>query len=321
MNSIFFFYTLTLLIICILAAAVSLSAYLSSRQRKYALTCATFVLYTIGTTEIFFNEYIAQNRPFDMGTYYTINMPLVNGAVAVALAGSIWAVVLDVLDKHSKRLLFIPIGALAVGCVLTILLIPAGPLQQWSYYTLRQVFSYFVFGYALYSYYRTHDKHYRLRLARFKRPLRITLALVTLILIEDTLNILILPANAHPTWLPLYLSERNFSENALMIFFAYLLVRSAFNVLSIRLKEAPVESEVDDLERHVNEQMPQFRESHKLSAREAEVLKLVMLGRTNQEIADELFLALGTVKTHVHNILKKCGQKSREALITYFWQH
>ena len=53
---------------------------------------------------------------------------------------------------------------------------------------------------------------------------------------------------------------------------------------------------------------------------EAEVLRLVLLGKNNQEIANELFLAVGTVKAHVHNILVKTGQKSRDAVVLHFWQ-
>lgn len=36
-----------------------------------------------------------------------------------------------------------------------------------------------------------------------------------------------------------------------------------------------------------------------------------MLGKTNQQIADELFISGGTVKNHIHNLLKKLGANSR----------
>jgi ATP/maltotriose-dependent transcriptional regulator MalT len=48
-----------------------------------------------------------------------------------------------------------------------------------------------------------------------------------------------------------------------------------------------------------------------LSRREAEVLELLALGRSNQEIADSLFLSVGTVKTHLHNISEKLGTANR----------
>lgn len=49
-----------------------------------------------------------------------------------------------------------------------------------------------------------------------------------------------------------------------------------------------------------------------LTPRELEVLELIGEGLTNQEIADQLYIEVGTVKNHVHNILKKLDVASRE---------
>lgn len=49
-----------------------------------------------------------------------------------------------------------------------------------------------------------------------------------------------------------------------------------------------------------------------LTPREQEVLTLIGDGLTNQEIADRLVIELGTVKNHVHNILRKLDVRSRE---------
>ena len=48
-----------------------------------------------------------------------------------------------------------------------------------------------------------------------------------------------------------------------------------------------------------------------LTARELEVLTLVAAGRSNREIAAELFIAAKTVSVHVSNILAKLGAASR----------
>ncbi|MGH2369015.1 MAG: tetratricopeptide repeat protein, partial [Chloroflexota bacterium] len=48
-----------------------------------------------------------------------------------------------------------------------------------------------------------------------------------------------------------------------------------------------------------------------LSERELEVLRLLAEGRSNPEIAQELIIAVGTVKTHVHNICGKLGASTR----------
>lgn len=53
-----------------------------------------------------------------------------------------------------------------------------------------------------------------------------------------------------------------------------------------------------------------------LSSREKEILSLMAKGLTNQEIADKLFLSVGTVKNYVTNILQKLEAKDRtEAVI------
>ena len=48
-----------------------------------------------------------------------------------------------------------------------------------------------------------------------------------------------------------------------------------------------------------------------LSERELEILRLITKGASNREIADDLFLAEGTVKNHVTNILGKLGVRDR----------
>jgi two-component system nitrate/nitrite response regulator NarL len=51
-----------------------------------------------------------------------------------------------------------------------------------------------------------------------------------------------------------------------------------------------------------------------LSPREREVGLLVVRGLTNKEAANQLGVSAGTVKVHVHNILRKLGANSRYCL-------
>ena len=48
-----------------------------------------------------------------------------------------------------------------------------------------------------------------------------------------------------------------------------------------------------------------------LTAREAEVIRMLAIGRTNQEIADELFLSRKTASVHVSNIAQQLGVSNR----------
>lgn len=58
-----------------------------------------------------------------------------------------------------------------------------------------------------------------------------------------------------------------------------------------------------------------------LSAREVEVVRLVAQGRTNQQIADELFISLNTVARHVSHIFDKTGAANRVDAASYALRH
>lgn len=58
-----------------------------------------------------------------------------------------------------------------------------------------------------------------------------------------------------------------------------------------------------------------------LTNREQEILMLIAQGMSNQEIADELFITLKTVKTHVSNILAKLEVEDRTQAAIYAFKH
>jgi DNA-binding NarL/FixJ family response regulator len=58
-----------------------------------------------------------------------------------------------------------------------------------------------------------------------------------------------------------------------------------------------------------------------LTARELEVLALIGRGRTNGEIAAELFVSEGTVKTHVNHLFTKLRLRDRAAAVVFAYDH
>ena len=58
-----------------------------------------------------------------------------------------------------------------------------------------------------------------------------------------------------------------------------------------------------------------------LSAREFEVLRLIALGHTNNEIAHELFVSTRTVESHRAHLQRKIGRTSRAELVRYALDH
>lgn len=62
-------------------------------------------------------------------------------------------------------------------------------------------------------------------------------------------------------------------------------------------------------------------ETNVLSEREIEILKLVAQGKSNKEIAENLFISVNTVKVHLTNVFKKTGVTSRTEATLYAIEH
>ena len=60
---------------------------------------------------------------------------------------------------------------------------------------------------------------------------------------------------------------------------------------------------------------------NELSQRELEIARGVARGRTNQEIAAELFISLSTVKTHITRIQNKLGVRNRVEIAAWSWEN
>ncbi|WP_064092145.1 response regulator transcription factor [Rossellomorea aquimaris] len=80
--------------------------------------------------------------------------------------------------------------------------------------------------------------------------------------------------------------------------------------------ESVIASKVAD--KMMNRFRPKDKKPHEeLTTREFDVLKCLGEGMTNQEISEELFIGIKTVKTHVSNILSKLGVSDRTQAAIY----
>jgi two-component system NarL family response regulator len=61
--------------------------------------------------------------------------------------------------------------------------------------------------------------------------------------------------------------------------------------------------------------------SPSLTNREKEILQLLQQGKSNQEIAQQLYISPGTVRVHVHAILQKAGTSDRHRALLWAQQH
>ena len=92
----------------------------------------------------------------------------------------------------------------------------------------------------------------------------------------------------------------------------------SMSVDSAQLVEA-VEAAVDG--RSVPGRDDRLGGSAGLTERETEVLALITLGMSNQEIADKLFLSINSVKTYVRTAYAKIGARSRSHAVAWSLHH
>lgn len=100
-----------------------------------------------------------------------------------------------------------------------------------------------------------------------------------------------------------------------------------FHSLSVNVPEETFVRSLLMLEQHAHAHgknlppMPKSTTAQELSDREIEVLRLIVEGYINKEVADRLNIGLTTVITHRKNIMTKLGVKSVSALTIYAVTH
>lgn len=83
-----------------------------------------------------------------------------------------------------------------------------------------------------------------------------------------------------------------------------IMIRRLHKSYSLKKEETP--TGIDGLNR--------FSSEYRITSREQEIIKLIIQGKTNKEIAGELFLSTQTVKNYIHKIFKKIHVKNRGQL-------
>ncbi len=139
-------------------------------------------------------------------------------------------------------------------------------------------------------------------LEKNKRPNnKIIIRFVLLMLLALVLRIGVLPFVFSDPWILAPLILLYFISNLVPLF--YLNINSD-------LVFVPLYAENPNLEKKEF-----IYRKYQISKREKEIIEQICLGKSNQQIADTLFIGLQTVKDHTHRIYTKIGINSRMKLV------
>ncbi|MBR3841296.1 MAG: helix-turn-helix transcriptional regulator [Erysipelotrichales bacterium] len=234
-----------------------------------------------------------------------------------------------VYNKTVKQL-YIPI----IFMLLVFLFIPIYPgneIKVFTYYTVYQVFTLWI-GFSLYNYYKNHESEYRDRMKLVKRLAVLTIVFSLLIIVEDFVVIFFFDNYSPET---LHIQNRCYSEDIYRITLAYHaiyyliskiqphLLKDSYEFDDPNLLNNEINTEetskitVDINEININK-FDNFCNYYDFTSREKEILKLIIAYKSSSEISDELFIAQGTVKTHMHKIYQKVNVTKRSQLIALY---
>ncbi len=303
------------------------AGYAVSRSKRFLLQAALIGFYLLELVLLFGEEWSIQNIATEIGAdYYGIRFPVIHATLGAIMGLGEWLVSDTIIGTDSHHASYIA-SVMTLAGSLAALLIPDPPLHQWAFYTMRQL----CFGACLLRVGLHCLKGSAERRALLKRDKRIYLALVALVVataLEDTWSILILPVPTDQTSdLIMTLIYRNIAENATFLLLGWHFSRSSWQLISAHF-ERPVghaESASNQNPAALSPQiallLPAFSQRFNLTEREKEVLLLLLEGNNNRAIAERLFVTEGTIKTHLHNLMKKTGTSTRNELRQLFWSN
>lgn len=193
-----------LVAVCVASSFVSFAAYEVSRKRALAYLGAFALAYAVEQAFILFNEYNAQNLPFD-AEWGAMEDPLSHIVLGAVLCQSLYLIILDFTNEERRQWRYGPIA----GFIVVSLLLYAMPgvedaVRKWALYSLRQLF---LLGTGLLFWLRYLGVGSDVEKARYKRAVPVAAvfaALVALTLIEDALVMLFV---AEPSIHDVFLTE------------------------------------------------------------------------------------------------------------------
>lgn len=313
-----FLYCALLLIVYSAAASAALCLHLIRKEILAVPLTGLFVFFLIDNLIIFMTE---QLRGFASWYNHTfLQSPVIKSVIYLGVAWFSIRAWNALMKKKLSSLQAVAMVLLGLW-LLFVPLMGKGPLEVWLYYLGYQVFSLSAAAYCLLRLRRTGPQGDEDAL-RWTRALLVTVIVMSLaIAAEDTYVIFQIDNYSSGP----YIYNRNISEDVFrLILICFLCVR-----LRVRLRrESPLPAQEEDAlppEPSGGLKPPsadysrlKYSQQLGLTRREEEILLLLLDDRNNKQISELLYISLGTVKAHVHNIFQKADVTSRAELLRQF---
>ena len=304
-------YNISLTIVLSLAACCVYFLYRHHRRPLLIAICTMFVVYLIDNTIVFCTEIV----PDFAGVYdrMFLETPSVKTIYFVTLIGSLLFALHCVIPAFTLK----QMGLLVFLYAAVLICVPMISQHDWMvffYYFITQLLTIGISSWGLVALRKVESSFDRGMLKRF---FLYFLIMSILILMEDSFVIFFRDRFYGPR---LKINNRNLSENLMYLGLSLPVFRYTATQLKQPIPAAaseapapqPPEPDRQQLDLHT------FSCTYNLTEREQEILYHLLQAKSQQEISEELVIALGTVKTHIHNIYQKTDSANRNHIIAKY---
>ena len=300
------FYNILLTVILTLAVCCLYFLYRQHRRPLLIALCVIFIVYLLDNTIVFCTELV----PEFAGIYdkMFLETPSVKTIYFITLIGCLLFALHCVIPAFTLKQMGLLIGIYAA----LLICIPMISQHDWMvffYYFITQILTIGISSWGLVALRRVEGSFDR---GVLKRIFLYFLCMSILILAEDSFVIFYLDRFYGPR---LKINNRNISENLMYLGLSWPIFRYTASQLR---KYQPVPAEAADGElpgkEAPREDILAFSAAYNLTEREQEILVHLLQAKSQQEISNALVIALGTVKTHIHNIYQKTDSSNRHQI-------
>lgn len=303
-------YNTALTSILTLAAACGYYLYIRKSRQIFAVLAVMFIAYLVDNTIVYCTESIqsfaeAYDKMF-------ISSPSFKTIYFVVLMACLVYACWNIMRPRSPVPFYVLIGLYAV-LLICVPLIPDANLMVFFYYLPTQLLIAGISIWGLAAMRKNSSKYQRPFYGTFRKILTWMLIMGILILVEDTIVIFFFDVYSIAG---LNINNRSWTENILFLGLSGFFIKYTVVVLGSEEKSLLGPLKPESL--YQKSPVDAFSLLYNLTERENEILAELLAGKSQQEISEELVIAIGTVKTHVHNVYQKIGVTKRNQLMVRY---
>ncbi len=332
MDMILFIYNILLIILYTCPMIYAFNLYSIKKYPLYLYLSIMFAFFILDNIIIYMTEFLDKFAHFYDLQFMTI--PSFKTIIMISIIICYFLIQEIVLKKGFKLIDYL----LVIWVTVYLLLVPIffkGALMVWFYYLPYQLITIYL-SYIGLKYLKKNPNLIKdnKNLHTYRNLLLLTFIFSFLIIIED--SIVISSFDIYSNIL-VKINNRSITEDILSIIYSVVILKYLSNKILKEVKYGGQESKIEsstyafnntpshnDFEEDTNNSelvFYDFVQFYNLTSRESDILKLILEHKNNQEISTELFISVGTVKTHTHNLFLKIGVSKRNLLLVKYKEY